>query len=608
MMVARNEKKRGPTGRAIGLHPSLAGERHRLWGKVMHTLKWKTASAVTALSIGIIGAGAITAQAAMTVQQQKAHELPGILTMPAGDTRSAAADSAGGATNEAPRLSSISDAELERLKNLVGHAGNGADDIGEAPASTSGSSPKPVSVNCTMNVSTGSAPSDVHGAATPSNIIEVTNRDIMIRNKNTCALVSSMSLKTFFSGFNLPAAESLFDPRVVYDRLAGRCILIVDSRNSGNTDQFLYVASSRDSSCTTWRRIRFVLSRVSPAHLFCKGSAANFYDYPNLGYNNTRAVVTSNNFTSATGSFTQATLLSIDKAALHGTATVFARCFRGGSLPFSMAPAIQGDFNSSMFILSTGAGSGFTMRRLRLTPSGSGSGMADTLTSLSSILIPGWSAPPDAAQPNGQKLDTLDGRLQSASKQIGSVLWNVHTINLSGRARVRLYKVSTSGTSVLFSRTFATLQTGCSSADHVFNPSIDTNSALAGSLAFITASRTCTSAGVGNAAHLIFRGPNSSTSGWVFSLIATSPNQFTILGGSAGTKACNTTGTGFRGSCRWGDYSSTQIDPSATTDAWGFNQLVTTGSLGGSQSQFNWNTRAGRVTPVIITSPVQARR
>ena len=321
----------------------------------------------------------------------------------------------------------------------------------EEPASTPDQSPEVISINCAMNGGTGSAPSDVHGAATPTNIIEVTNSDIMIKNKSNCALVSSMSLKTFFGGFAIPAAESLFDPRVVYDRLAGRCIVTVELRNSGNTDQFLYVASSRTSSCTTWRRIRFVLSRASTGSLFCKASAANFYDFPNLGYNNTRAVVTSNNFTSRTGSFLQATLLSIDKVALHGTAPVFARCFRGGSLPFSMAPAIQGDFGSSMFILSTGAGSGFTIRRLRLTSSGSGSGIADTLTSLSSILIPFWTAPPDAPQPNLQKLDTLDGRFQSASKQIFGSLWNVHTVNSSGRAVVRLYKVSTSG-SLLFRR------------------------------------------------------------------------------------------------------------------------------------------------------------
>jgi hypothetical protein len=291
----------------------------------------------------------------------------------------------------------------------------------------------------------------------------------------------------------------------------------------------------------------------------------------------------------------------MDKAALYSGATVHALCFRSASLPFSMAPAVVGDTTASMFILSTGAGSGNVIRRLRLTPSGSGAGMGDTLTTLSSINIPAWTAPPDAVQPNGQKLDSSDGRLQSASKQIGTVMWNVHAINVGGFSRYRLYKVSTGLTSVLFSRTGGTSQTGCTGAEHLFNPSIDTNSASTSTsaLAFVTYSRTCPSAGaVGRAAHLVSRGANASNTGWIFTVVATSPNQFTILGTAANpTSPCNTTGPGLRGSCRWGDYSSTQIDPSAPTTAWGFNQLITTGTLGGSQSQFNWNTRGARITP-----------
>ncbi|HET7679145.1 MAG TPA: hypothetical protein VFK79_03305 [Xanthobacteraceae bacterium] len=557
----------------------------------MHILNLKTASAVATLSLGLIGAATISAHAA--VQTQKAEHASATLTMPAGDF-SSAADSAAGAVFEGPRLSSIPDAELVRLKNLGG-ASNARESVDDAQNSSASS--RAVFVSCPMNVATGSAPSDVHGAASPTVIIEVTNRDIMIRNKSNCALVSSMSLATFFSqngGFTLAAGESLFDPRVVYDRLSGRCIVIVESRNSGNTDQFLYVASSRTSSCTTWRRVRWTLS--SGTTLFCKAAATNFYDYPNLGYNSTRAVVTANNFTSSTGSFAYTSVLSIDKPALHGTAPVFARCFRSTAYPFSLAPAVVGDTVLSMYLLSTGAGSGNVIRRFRLTPSGSGAGMTDTLTALSNINIPFWTAPPDAVQPNGRKLDSLDGRFQSASKQIGSVLWNVHAVNVGGFSRWRMYKVSNFGTSVLFSRTPTT--STCANQDHLFNPSIDTNSTSTSALAFVTASRTCPSqATAGRAAHLIFRGANASNTGWVFSLIATSVNQFTILGGTAGGASCNTTGVGFRGSCRWGDYSSTQIDPSTPTTAWGFNQLITTGSLGGAQSQFNWTTRGARVGP-----------
>ena len=53
----------------------------------MQTLKMKTASAVTVLSICVIGAGGINAQAAVTLRKQQAEQQDwGASTMPAGDS------------------------------------------------------------------------------------------------------------------------------------------------------------------------------------------------------------------------------------------------------------------------------------------------------------------------------------------------------------------------------------------------------------------------------------------------------------------------------------------------------------------------------------------
>jgi len=358
----------------------------------------------------------------------------------------------------------------------------------------------------------------------------------------------------------------------------------VESSDSSNTDQFLYIAASTTSSCTAWRRIRFVLSQVSTGSRFCKAAQSDFYDFPNTGYMGTRLVVTSNNFP-ATGAY--GTIMSIDLTALLGTARVTASCFRSG-LPTNDAPAVvSSSAVTQMFLLSAGSGSGSSISRRRLNVSASGPS-SDTLSTLSSIAVSSWTAPPDASQPNGQRLDASDGRFASATKQIGSNLWNVHTINVGGFARFRLYKFSTSGNSPLF--TFTPTTSTCSSADHLFNASVDTNSTVSGTLAFVTASRTCPSQSTtGKAAHVIFRGNNSSSAGWVFTTIETSATDYATENGIA----CNTASPPNkpRDSCRWGDYSATQIDPSNTGRAWGFNQLVT------GTSSFNWNTRAGLVGP-----------
>ena len=199
------------------------------------------------------------------------------------------------------------------------------------------------------------------------------------------------------------------------------------------------------------------------------------------------------------------------------------------------------------------------------------------------IIIPAATVPPDATQPNGQRLDTIDGRFVSASKQLGTFLWNAHSINVGGFARFRLYKLSTAGNAPLF--TFTPTTATCANADHLFLASVDTNSIAANAPIFVTATRTCPSQAVaGRAAHLVFRGPNSSNLGWVFNTVATSATNFASTG--LGT-TCNAAPG--RLSCRWGDYSSTQIDPSNLARAWGFNELIT------GATQFNWTTRGGQI-------------
>lgn len=529
-------------------------------------------TAAGALSLATVGA-----QAKDLAVSAQAAESAATFTMPAGDFRTEADAAAAGALNQAPRLSPTPAAKLARIKKMAGAAEAAAVDEAAPQAG------RALFKECVTNAGAGNAPSDIHGAVAPTNIAVVTNVHVGIFNKTTCGTVSFLTLKTFFSqngGFVIPATETLFDPRVLFDRLSSRCIITVESRNSGNTDQFLYIASSRDSSCTTWRRIRFILSRVNPAALFCKETASDFYDFPNSGYNIRRLVTTSNNF--RTNNTSYGTLLSIDKVALHGTAAVVARCFRT-SLPTNMAPAVVGDTNNSMFILSPGSGSGSSVNRRRLDPVGSGAGLADTLTNTGNVAIPAWSAPPDAAQPNGQRVDTLDGRFQGASKQIGTLIWNTHSENSGGFARVRTYRFSTTG-GLLASRTTTT--SACAS-QHTFNPSVDTNSTSTSALAYITYSRTCpTVAGTGNAAHLISRGANTLAGGFIFTSVEISATQFTNDGLG---HSCNTVPVRF--SCRWGDYSATQIDPSDTGRAWGFNQLVT------GTTMFNWNTRGAKVGP-----------
>jgi hypothetical protein len=421
-----------------------------------------------------------------------------------------------------------------------------------------------------------------------ANFVEVTNVDVGVYAKSNCGLISRVPLTTLFGKFNIPNTQTLFDPRVLYDPSVDRFLVTADSDDSTNTDQYQYFAVSSDGNGTSWYAYSVILSQGQGqgASVFCKNDINDFWDYPSAGSSSTRWFITANDFgnINATGA-----ILSIDKAAsiaAQGTnSAVPVLCLNG--LASNLAPPIVTDAGSTAYFLSDGGnGFGNAIINYALTVSPAGP-LNDTLSGSVRIPVPSWSAAPQAPQPNGQNLDTLDGRFQSASIQTGTSLWNVHTINVRNGfrnyARWRLYQFSTATNRATVLATPTT--SDCANCDHLFNPSV----AVSSGKAFVTASRTMPSKGTaGYAAMLIFSGPStcswgSLNCGAVFNRVVTSGTQFVSDGFG---HPCNRTDIQ---ACRWGDYSATQIDPLNPASAWGFNQVIT------GSTEFNWTTDAAQV-------------
>ena len=396
----------------------------------------------------------------------------------------------------------------------------------------------------------------------------VTNVNIGVYDKAGCTTVSNVGLKTLFGSFGIPTTQTLFDPRVLYDRSVGRFLVTVESSDESNTDQYQYFAVSKDSTASTWWVYRSTLSKGTS--FFCKKAANSFWDYPSAGKNAKRWFITANDFP-VSGNATGA-ILVIDKTpSLSGTAPGVS-CFN--NLPSNIAPPIvlDGTTSQSVFLYPRSTFIG------RYNHAAGATVGADTLLAGASYLITSWSAPPDAVQPNLQKLDSLDGRFQSASIQSRDRIWNIHTVASGTRPLIRWYRLQKSLSTVLSTVTFQSTATS-----HLFNPSFVTNSGIDGSPAFITASRTepsttCTAASC-RAAMITFSGPNNSSADWLQSLAGTSTANFATAGDNV---SCNNSS---RGSCRWGDYSSITVDPNDGGRAWGFNQLIN------GTTQWNWFTR-----------------
>jgi len=436
----------------------------------------------------------------------------------------------------------------------------GAESLDATPA------PLYPSTACNTNIATGFAPSDIHGAAGPGVLVVVTNVDIGVYNKSTCAIISRVPLKTLFAGFSDIANQTLFDPKVIYDTSAGRFFVTTESRDNrtGNTDQYQYFAVSTTNGATAWNRYRFTLS--GGGSVFCKRASDSFWDYPSSGKSANRWFITANDFP-VTGEATGA-ILAIDKAPTLTGGAVGGKCFN--NLAFNIAPPIVLDSltSQSVFLYPRSTFIG------RYNHAAGATIGADTLSAAASYVIPAWAVPPDAVQPNGQRLDSLDGRFQSASIQSRDRIWNIHTIASGATPVIRWYRLQRSVSNVLSTQTF--------SSGHLFNPSFVTGSGIDGAPAFINASRTVPTCDTASclASMLTYAGPNSTSTGWVAWLAATSTNQFLTTNGIT---LCNNDA---RGSCRWGDYSSITVDPNEAGSAWGFNQLIN------GTNQFNWFTRA----------------
>ena len=230
----------------------------------------------------------------------------------------------------------------------------------------------------------------------------------------------------------------------------------------------------------------------------------------------------------------------------------------------SVAPLIL-DGATTAYFLAVDTSSGSQIKRTAIELDNFGSANSDTIT------VPAFAAPPAVVQNNGATLNAGDGSFVSPTYQFGNSLWNVHTVNVDGHARVQLYKFSTTGTAPLM--TFTPTAFG---DEDFFNPSMATSSDAAGTKAFISATFTRGTNFIGQKL-AVFQGPNDSTQGWSWDSKAASSKEYT---------PCPTEG------CAWGPHSGTAIDPADTSGAtaWTFNQAAI------DTAEKNWGVLGFQVT------------
>jgi len=414
-------------------------------------------------------------------------------------------------------------------------------------------------------------PPDTHGAVGLSHFVEVTNsRGVGIFLKSTGAVQSTISLASFF-GYT---TQTIFDPRVVYDKVWNRWVVVADAFPESSTVQRLMVAVSTTSNpLGSYFRYRFDLPEPG---------ADDFFDFPMAGMDQDAVIITGNVFDSLAGGYLRTRMLGIPKAALYNG--------RGFSVPYfnlgavgTVAPPIVEDGNSSAFLLGWNASAPSVLRLWRATSLG----RSDASVALqANVAIPAVGPPPAAQQPGTSGLlDSLDGRFQNNSSQIGNQLLNIHTINVNGFPTPKWYQVNTTTNTVPAGQSGLVLE---SSFSDDFNPAI-VGSAIGGTAAnpigrmFVTWNSTDANNPTTSLRHQVrVRGSGR---------LAT--DSTTIPAGANFAQASvpyNPTADVIE---RWGDYSAVSLDPVAVAGcpagqrAWLVNERQV--------SSTRWGSRFGRM-------------
>lgn len=148
---------------------------------------------------------------------------------------------------------------------------------------TKAQSPAPDDDFLGLDDSGGSIPPDVNGAPGPEHLMVTLNTDfrIMDRQGNPISTVGSGS----FWGSN-PGAGGAFDPKISYDPYENRWILVMPSSSDPNISKLMIAVSENHDPTGNWYMYSFA---GDPDKL-------HWFDYPNYGFNKDKLVVTGNLF------------------------------------------------------------------------------------------------------------------------------------------------------------------------------------------------------------------------------------------------------------------------------------------------------------------------
>ncbi|MFN8243519.1 MAG: proprotein convertase P-domain-containing protein [Ferruginibacter sp.] len=279
----------------------------------------------------------------------------------------------------------------------------------------------------------GAFPPDDMGAIGPTQYIVFVNGKIRSFNKTTGVAdgVLNADPDVFFSSVMTPPVASNFtsDPRIRYDRLSGKWIMIIIDVPGGAGTQankvlFAYSNSSTITAGTTWTYYSFL------------GQTGVFLDYPTLGIDVNALYIGGNMFTLG-GSFngTNGYVLNRNTLLSGGAVTVYSffnLATSSGAGPYTPQGVDNFDPAATEGYFIGVDNASFSLLQMRRVSNPAG---VATISANISITVPTTASPrtvPHLGNTGGTSgnLDALDDRLFAAMAR-GGHIWTAHNIGVS---------------------------------------------------------------------------------------------------------------------------------------------------------------------------------
>jgi hypothetical protein len=417
-------------------------------------------------------------------------------------------------------------------------------------------------------------PPDSNGAVGPDHVVTMLNTDVLIQDRAGRTRAGfPVPLGQFWAA--LGPFTKIYDPRILYDAANGRWIATAGANPWVANAELLLAVSATSDPAGNWNMFAI--------HTGTQGCWA---DYPELGFNQNWIVLSANLYTlPPSGNYARTAVFAFDKAALYqrGEATYSTFSDTKGEL----APATDLDNSHPEAIYFAQALSGPISGHLRVSVLQGPVGHESFTAGAADIAVEDtWADGPatdtNFAPQSGAyfKLDTGDSRIQNCVMRAAS-LWCAHTVFVPAakpvRSAVQWYQVDPA-TAQVVQRARVDDPTG---AVFYAYPSIAVNRNRDVLLGFsVFSAKTYPSAGYALRAGA--DPPNTMQAGVILK-----SGEAPYVGPNAD-----------EGSNRWGDVSTTMVDPADDLSFWTIQEYaaVPTNYLLG-----RWATWWGRISSCQVS-------